>query len=662
MKKRSESKDADPSLRDKIIGLGERSIRKSYYPQLQLQLEDVEVVRKELAESRARYRSLVENINDVIFSLDAEGVVTYISPVIQSLNGFMPEEIIGNSFKEFIHPDDLPTLATSFERVLAGELSPSEYRVRVKGDGFRHVHSSSRPLLEEGRVVGLAGVMSDITEREEAEKQRQGHLHFMESMDQINRAIQGTDDLNEMMGNVLDEVLAIFECDRGALVYPCDPESTTWTARMERTRPEYPGILSLGIEVPMEAEAIAVFRAVLDTDSPVRFGPESSYPLPAQVAERFGIRSQIAMAIHLKGDKPWMFVLHQCSHPRVWTYEEVRLLQEIGRRIADGLTSMLIMRELQESEEKFSRAFYASPNLMAITTPEDGRIIEINEAFCRFFGYEREECIGHNTAELDMWADPEQREVAIKKLKEIGAALYMPVDLRTKSGEIRSTIDSMVFITLGNQKCLLSVAVDITERKQAEERLRGSLVETIRAIAITVEKRDPYTAGHQNRVTKLCVAIGTELGLDTDRLEGLRLGAMIFDIGKVYVPAEILNRPGKLTELEFEMVKEHSQVGYEIVKDVKFPWPVAEMILQHHERLDGSGYPNGLKAPEILMESRIIAVADVVEAMLSHRPYRGAQNIEETMQEIELHRGTKYDSEVVDACLHLFRERGFSFI
>jgi putative nucleotidyltransferase with HDIG domain len=199
------------------------------------------------------------------------------------------------------------------------------------------------------------------------------------------------------------------------------------------------------------------------------------------------------------------------------------------------------------------------------------------------------------------------------------------------------------------------------ERHNSEARLRENLVETIRAVSRTVEKRDPYTAGHQQRVAELVVAIAQELGLDAGRIEGLRLGALIHDIGKIYVPAEILNRPGMLTEAEFTIIKSHPQVGYDIVKDVHFPWPLAQMILQHHERLDGSGYPNGLKGEAILLEARILAVADVVEAMAAHRPYRAARGPETALDEIRTNRGLLYDPVVVDACLRLFEEKGYAW-
>lgn len=197
--------------------------------------------------------------------------------------------------------------------------------------------------------------------------------------------------------------------------------------------------------------------------------------------------------------------------------------------------------------------------------------------------------------------------------------------------------------------------------QQSDERYKQVLVDTIRAISLTVEKRDPYTAGHQNKVAQLSVAIGRELGMDDDHLEGLRLGATIHDIGKIYVPAEILNRPGRLSRAEFEIIQSHSEVGYDIIKDVQFPWPVAEMVIQHHERLDGSGYPRGLQGEEIILEARILAVADVVEAITSHRPYRPAVGLDKALLEIESHSGISYDPEVTGACLRLFREKGFQF-
>ena len=193
------------------------------------------------------------------------------------------------------------------------------------------------------------------------------------------------------------------------------------------------------------------------------------------------------------------------------------------------------------------------------------------------------------------------------------------------------------------------------------EVLRQSLEDSIKAIADTVEMRDPYTAGHQRRVGQLAVAIAKELGLPEETNLGIALAASIHDLGKISVPAEILAKPGKLTALEFMLLKNHPQAGFDILKDINFPWPIATMVLQHHERLDGSGYPQRLKGEQILLESRILAVADVVEAMASHRPYRPALGIDTALQEIERGRGTAFDATVVDACIRLFAEKRFSF-
>lgn len=191
------------------------------------------------------------------------------------------------------------------------------------------------------------------------------------------------------------------------------------------------------------------------------------------------------------------------------------------------------------------------------------------------------------------------------------------------------------------------------------EKLTRSMNGTISAVGRMLELRDPYTAGHQARVARIAVAIGAELGLDGDRLEGVRVASAMHDLGKIYVPAEILSKPGRITDIEFGIIKAHSRYGYDILKPVEFPWPVADIVLQHHERMDGSGYPNGLKGEAILLESRIIGVADVVEAMTSHRPYRPALGRDIALEEISKGRGSRYDADVADACVKICKNRRF---
>ncbi|MDP1609441.1 MAG: PAS domain S-box protein [Sulfuritalea sp.] len=197
--------------------------------------------------------------------------------------------------------------------------------------------------------------------------------------------------------------------------------------------------------------------------------------------------------------------------------------------------------------------------------------------------------------------------------------------------------------------------------EQSAARLLGSMEATIQVIGATVEMRDPYTAGHQLRVANLAAAIAQEMGLTEEQVHGIRLAGMVHDLGKVHIPSEILSKPGKLSRIEFELIKSHPEAGYEILKDVDFPWPIAQIVLQHHERLDGSGYPRGLKADEILLEARIMTVADVVEAMASHRPYRPALGIDLALREISENAGKYYDAEAVRICLALFREKAFAF-
>ena len=206
------------------------------------------------------------------------------------------------------------------------------------------------------------------------------------------------------------------------------------------------------------------------------------------------------------------------------------------------------------------------------------------------------------------------------------------------------------------------------ERRRAEARLsesltrlRSAMEETVEAMAMTVETRDPYTAGHQQRVADLACAISREIGLSEDRINGIRLAGVVHDIGKLYVPSEFLSKPTRLSVLEFAIIKQHAQVGYEILKGIDFPWPVSEMVLQHHERNDGSGYPQGLSSQDILKEAKILAVADVVEAMSSHRPYHPALGLETALEEINCHKGLLYDPEAVNACSQLFESRRFNF-
>jgi putative nucleotidyltransferase with HDIG domain/PAS domain S-box-containing protein len=229
------------------------------------------------------------------------------------------------------------------------------------------------------------------------------------------------------------------------------------------------------------------------------------------------------------------------------------------------------------------------------------------------------------------------------------------------------TYDKPIF-SEGELKYLIINWFDITGHKLMENdlkesyiRLKNTLQSTINALGNIVEKRDPYTSGHQKRVSKLAVAISEELGLGSGIIDCIKTASDIHDIGKINIPVSILTKPGKLTDIEFRMIKTHSEVGYEIVKEIEFQMPVAEIILEHHEKLDGSGYPRGLKDEDIMFESKILTVADVVEAMSSDRPYRPALGVDVAIDEIKKNRGRLYDPRVVDACISVLVKRGFKF-
>ncbi|MBI4845819.1 MAG: HD domain-containing protein [Candidatus Omnitrophica bacterium] len=259
---------------------------------------------------------------------------------------------------------------------------------------------------------------------------------------------------------------------------------------------------------------------------------------------------------------------------------------------------------------------------------------------------------GITVAGVEVFEDITVRKQADQALQSSHQNLEMQMRYRT---EQLSKINQMLIVEISERE---KVQESI---RMGNEKLKRVLTETISALASTVEKRDPYTAGHQERVAQLVLAIAKELNLPEEKIEGVKTAAMIHDIGKICVPAEILSKPSRLTSHEFSLITEHPQVGYDILKGIEFPWPVAKIVVQHHERLDGSGYPNKLKGDQILLEAWILIVSDVVEAMASHRPYRPALGVERALDEILSKKGILYLPSVVDACINIFLRKGFQF-
>lgn len=321
-------------------------------------------------------------------------------------------------------------------------------------------------------------------------------------------------------------------------------------------------------------------------------------------------------------------------------------------------------RKIRQDESKIFTESMRQISEAALYLDAKGKIIYVNQTFFDLFGYTSEEILHKPISILSCpkMAGISNPKETLKALNEIGfwegktcrvtkAGKRLKVYLRARA----------VYEDDGKIKGYVSSYHDLNRHNQDEKRLRKTLKATIQAIANTIEKRDPYTFGHVNRVAQLSLEIAKEMGMSKDFLRGLEMGSLIHDIGKIYIPAEILNRPGKLSDNEMGMIKTHSEVGFDIVKDIDFPWPIKEMIRQHHERLDGSGYPDGLMDKEILPEAKIIAVADVMEAMSSHRPYRPALDPELALGELSGNKNTRYDAEVVDICDYLHRKKEFTF-
>jgi PAS domain S-box-containing protein/putative nucleotidyltransferase with HDIG domain len=326
------------------------------------------------------------------------------------------------------------------------------------------------------------------------------------------------------------------------------------------------------------------------------------------------------------------------------------------------------VQALKESEAQYRTTINSMGDAIH-AVDQDLRIILFNDAFKK---WNRElgltnDVYGRDIFEVFPFLPPKVRDEYRHVLRN-GEILITQGTSRIGDREIITETRKIPVFEGSKVTRVITMIRDITNRYKAEEefkenalKMRRILEETTYTLASTVEKRDPYTAGHQQRVAQLAHAIAREMGLAEDQIDGIKMAALIHDIGKIYVPAEILNKPGRLTDIEYNLIKAHPQLSYDILKTIEFPWPVALTILQHHERANGSGYPSGLTAQTIIQEAKILAVADVVEAIYSNRPYRPARGIEKALEEITNNKETLYDSEVVDACIRLFDKKDFKF-
>jgi len=296
-----------------------------------------------------------------------------------------------------------------------------------------------------------------------------------------------------------------------------------------------------------------------------------------------------------------------------------------------------------------------------ILLDQEGNIANVNKATLDLSGYGKDELTGRSIELL--FREKDFKSTLLDKAIKRKIIRNDEFSLKTKTGGNIPVIFSSSAMMDGAEGMagIVCIVKDITERKQAEEKLKKTRDAALDTMSKIIETKDPYTAGHQQRVCQLAIRIAQEMTLSEDKTEGIRIASLIHDIGKIGIPTEILSKPSRLSDIEFSLIKNHSQIGYDILKSDDFSYPVAQIVFQHHEKINGSGYPRGLKGDEILLEAKIIGVADVVEAMSSHRPYRPALGIDKALEEISQNRGILYNPEAVDICIKLFKERGFKF-
>lgn len=382
--------------------------------------------------------------------------------------------------------------------------------------------------------------------------------------------------------------------------------------------------------------------------------PHGHYCIPIMLGERLlGVMNLSVRPDHVRSEKE----------------------EEFLTSAAHALAGILARQEAEEARNRSEQEFkFFLKNVPAIVFKgyADGSVDLFNDKVEEMTGYPKALFSSKSIKWTDLILPEDYDNARAKFIKALrGLKSYVrEYRIRRKNGRI-AWVQERSHIVLNSASrinYISGVLFDITIRKRGEEalkrsflKLQESLKSTVMALVSALEMRDPYTAGHQRRVTQLACAIGKELGFSKKQTEGLRMIGILHDIGKIAVPAEILTKPGKIGEHEFSLIKTHTEAGFNIVKDIAFPCPVAEAIAQHHERLDGSGYPRGLSGSEIIIQARILAVADVVEAMASHRPYRPGLGIEMALEEITKQKGILYDPEVVDACIRVFNEKRFEF-
>jgi PAS domain S-box-containing protein len=598
------------------------------------------IVNYKTARSAEHYRTLFNEILDGICLADAEtGIIIDCNQALAALVCRERAELIGRPQTILHQPqDDKEVFSSTFKQHLTDKQEQLlETHVITKTGDIREVEIKANFMNLQGRKV-LQGIFHDITEHKQAEealRESEQRLHSIVDGSPIPAFVIGNDHRVIHWNKALEEMSRI----KSEEIVGTRQQ---WKAFYNEERPCMADLL-----VDEAVELVPQWYSGKYIKSPLIKGAyEATDFFPALGEEGKWLRFTAAAIRDSK-----------------------RMLIGAVETLEDMTDRKQSEKSLASSEAKYRAIFEnAIEGIYQATTK--GRYISANPAFAKILGYKTpEELISSITdVSSQIYVNPDERSELIKQLSVSDFVEEFEFQAYRKDGTIIWLLANARVIRdeKGNIEYFEGRVQDITQRKRVEEKLKNTLDSlrkalgtTIQVMVSAVETRDPYTAGHQIRSADLARAIATEMGFTQDRIEGIRIAATIHDIGKLSIPAEILVKPTKLMEIEFSLIKEHSKKGYEMLKGVESPWPLAEIIYQHHERMDGSGYPRNLKGEEIIMEARIIAVADVVEAMASHRPYRPALGIDRALEEIEKNRGIHYDNTVADACLRLFREKGF---
>lgn len=636
-----------------------------------------------LTASEDKFRAISAAALDALIMVDDSSALVYWNPAAERILGYRPDEVLGKPLHQLLTPSRYQGRAVQGFNAFR---SSGEGPVIGKTIEIEALHKDGHEVPVELSISALklngrwhaVGILRDISERKQAEEELR---HSEASLKEAERiALLGSWEL-DLVTNVLswsDEIYRIFELDPKKF-------GVSYDAFLKAIHPDDRNLVNQTYTDSVKNRTpYDIVHRLLMQDGRLKYVNERCETFYNEAGKPWrsigtvqDITTRRLAELGMQKSNRALHTLSACNGVLVRAMDETLLLNDICRVIVEvgGYRLTCVGYADQDAAQTLRPvahagcAEYPAEVLHAswTETRQDCDLIKVAL-------HSMEPVISQDIlsdTRFALWQE-EARKLGYASLiglplshngAPFGVLMIYGVEVNTfDADEIKLLQELAGDLAFGIRMLRLRVERDHLHEQQQhnDETVKQALVGTIQAIAVTVEKRDPYTAGHQRRVANLSVAIAMELGLAGDRITGLRLGATIHDIGKIYVPAEILTRPGRLSPMEFEFIKTHPQVGYDIMKDVKLPWPVAEMILQHHERMDGSGYPRGLKGDAILLEARILTVADVTEAMMSHRPYRPALGLEAALAEITQYRGIYYDPAVVDACVHLFRDKGFS--